>query len=562
MKKLVECVPNFSEGRDRAVLDAISRAIESVEGARLLDVDPGAATNRTVFTFVGSPEAALEAAFRAIRTAAEKIDMRRHHGEHPRLGATDVCPFVPLAGSTMADCVQLAHDLGARVGQELGIPIYLYEEAATRPERRNLATIRAGEYEGLEAKLRDPAWKPDFGPARFDPRTGATVVGAREFLVAYNIDLNTRDKRRAHDIALDLREAGRVRRGPDGAVVRDAAGVAVRQPGLFQHVKAVGWYIEEYGRAQISINLTNLHVTPIHAVFDAACRLADERGLRVTGSEIVGLVPREAVLTAGRHYLLKQGRTAAVPEPELVHIAVRSLGLDELRAFVPEEKIIEYRVRDARDSRLASMSLQAFADALSSDGAVPGGGSVAALCGGLAAGLASMVAALAPRPDAATAAAVESLGREAQALKDELLARVDSDAASFDAVLEARRLPRDTDAERQARDLAVRTATRGAAQVPLGVLQGAEQVAHLARDAARLGLPATLSDAGVAALAAATAAEAAYYNVLINVAELHDAADAEFVQQTRAAARAALEATRTACAATTQRVRDELESRR
>jgi glutamate formiminotransferase/formiminotetrahydrofolate cyclodeaminase len=321
--RLVECVPNFSEGSDRAILDAISAAIAAVEGVRLLDVDPGAATNRTVFTFVGPPDAAQEAAFQAIRVAAERIDMRSHRGEHARLGATDVCPFVPLQGTSMEDCVALARALGERVGVELEIPVYLYEEAATRPERRNLATIRAGEYEGLEAKLRDPAWKPDFGPRRFNARAGASVIGAREFLVAYNINLNTRDKKLATDIALDLREAGRNQRGPDGKFVRDENGIPIKRPGRFQHVKAVGWYIEEYARAQISINFTNIRITPVHEVFDAACEEATKRGLRVTGSELVGLVPRDAMLAAGRHYLRKQRRSSGVPESELIHIAVR-----------------------------------------------------------------------------------------------------------------------------------------------------------------------------------------------------------------------------------------------
>jgi glutamate formiminotransferase/formiminotetrahydrofolate cyclodeaminase len=469
--------------------------------------------------------------------------MRRHQGEHARLGATDVCPFVPLDGTTMAECVALARQLGRRVGDELGIPVYLYEEAAARPERRNLATIRAGEYEGLEAKLRDPAWQPDFGPARFDAKSGATVIGAREFLVAYNINLNTRDKKRAHDIALDLREAGRAERGPDGAILRDADGKARQRPGLFPHVKAVGWYIEEYGRAQISINLTNTRVTPLHAVFDAACRAAESRGLRVTGSEIVGLVPRAVLLDAGRHYLRRQGRTAAVPESELVHVAVQTLGLHDIRPFVPDERVIEYRVRDPQATRLAALRVTDFADLVSTDSPAPGGGSVAALAGALAASLVSMVASLAPRADVESANAIEAIGLAAQELKAELLAAVDADARAFDAVLAARRLPRDSDAARAARDAAIASAMRGAVDVPLAVCAAAARAAALSRDVARVAQPATLSDAGVAALCAAAAAEGARDNVLVN---LTDAGADAWAQAARQRAAASAEAAATA----------------
>lgn len=554
MSRLVECVPNFSEGRDKSVLDALARTVESVDGVRLLDVDPGAATNRTVFTFVGPPEAVSEAAFRAIRDAGERIDMRTHHGEHARLGATDVCPFVPLAGTTMADCVALARRLGERVGAELGIPVFLYEEAATRPERRNLATIRAGEYEGLDAKLRDPEWRPDFGPARFDAQRGATVIGAREFLVAYNVNLNTRDKKLAHDIALDLREAGRAQRDAQGAIVRGADGKALQRPGRFKHVKAVGWYIEEYGRAQISINLTNTRDTPLHAVFDAACEAAAQRGLRVTGSEIVGLVPLEVLCAAGRHYLRKQGRTAAVPEDELVHIAVRSLGLDELRPFTPAERVIEYRVRDAAAWRLRRLPLTGFADLLSSDSPVPGGGSTAALCGALGAALAAMVAALAPR-SSADGETIERLGATAQALKDRLLAAVDADSRAFDDVLAARRLSKDTETARAVRDAAISAATRRAIEVPLGVAEDAALTAALAQDVLRAALPATRSDAGVAAACARTAAEGAYYNVLVNVADLTAPGDAADAARYRDAATRAVQAAEQAAIAVRDAVR-------
>lgn len=559
--QLVECVPNFSEGRDQVVLDAIASAVTSVDGVRLLDVDPGKATNRTVFTFVGSPDSALEAAFRAIRMAAERIDMRRHQGEHARLGATDVCPFVPLDGTSMEDCVDLARRLGQRVGEELQLPVYLYEEAASRPERRNLATIRAGEYEGLEAKLREREWAPDFGPARFEPRSGATVIGAREFLVAYNINLNTRDKRLAQDIALDLREAGRNQRGPDRKFIRDSQGVPLKKPGRFRHVKAVGWYIEEYGRAQISINLTNLKVSPLHAVFDATCEEATKRGLRVTGSEIVGLVPRAALLEAGRFFLHKQGRSTGVPEKELVHIAVRSLGLDELGPFEPDTKVVEYRVRDAATQRLRQSDLDAFVDELSTESAVPGGGSVAAVCGALGAALASMVANLthAPHKPDLPLEDLEELALEAQGLKESLLTAVDRDAAAFAGVLAAMRLPRKSEAESAARDLALREATREATRVPLGVLQQCSGVARLAGEAVRIGHRASLSDAGVAALCAAAGAEAAYYNVLINLNSLDAPEEATYVAETRSAASQALETVLDLSSATRQAVRTELE---
>src|SRR5512136_1490058 len=345
--KLVECVPNFSEGRDMDKIRAITREIEAVPGVKLLDVDPGASTNRTVVTFIGEPDPVKEAAFRAIAKAAEVIDMRSHKGAHSRMGATDVCPFVPVSGMTMEDCVRLAEELGARVAGELGIPVYLYEAAARKPERRNLATVRAGEYEGLPEKLKDPQWAPDFGPAVFNPKVGATIIGAREFLIAYNFNLNTRDRKLAHEIALSLRESGRARRDKDGNIVKDARGNTVKLPGRFKEVKSVGWYVEDYGIAQISVNFTNYKVTPVHIVFDEARRLAGKLGLRVTGSELVGLIPKEALLMAGRYYLEKQGKSPGVPDEELVRVAVRSLGLNDVAPFDPEKKIIEHQFRDA-----------------------------------------------------------------------------------------------------------------------------------------------------------------------------------------------------------------------
>src|SRR5882672_3930543 len=409
--KLIECVPNFSEGRDRAVIDAIASEIAATPGAVLLDVDPGAATNRTVVTFIGGPDAVEEAAFRAIKKAAESIDMSRHRGEHQRLGATDVCPFVPVAGATMEDCVAIAKRLGKRVGEELGIPVFLYEAAATRPERRSLADIRKGEYEALAEKLKDPAFAPDFGPTRFNARSGASVIGAREFLIAYNINLNTREKKLANAIAQALREAGRSKRSPDGTTTN--------VPGRFKECRAVGWYIEEFGRAQVSINLTNYRVTPLHTVFDAACEEAAKLGLRVTGSELVGLIPREALLAAGDHYLARQNKTNGVPERERVHTAVLSLGLAELGPFDPNAKVIEYRYAGA-PSGLVAMTVRDFADELSSSSPAPGGGSVAALCGALSASLVAMVAALTWSKAGMEAArpAMKSAGVEAQNLKD------------------------------------------------------------------------------------------------------------------------------------------------
>jgi glutamate formiminotransferase/formiminotetrahydrofolate cyclodeaminase len=530
-------VPNFSEGRNRDVLNAIADAIRGVDGASLLDMDPGEATNRTVFTFVGSPAAVEEAAFRAVKRAAELIDMGKHHGAHARMGATDVCPFVPVSGITLEECAQIARRVGERVGRELRIPIYLYEAAATRPERRNLANVRKGEYEGLREKLEDPEWKPDFGPAEFNARSGATAIGAREFLIAYNINLNTRNRRLAHDIALQIREQGRVERDPEGAVVRDPGGDKVRKPGLFQHVKAVGWLIAEYGRAQISINLTNPRTTPMHVVFDTVCGLADERGLRVTGSEIVGLVPLEAMTQAGRHYLAKQGESSGVPEERLVEVAIQSLGLSDITPFVPAEKIVEYRVRAPR--RLVSMDLAAFTSELASDSPAPGGGSVAALCGSLAASLASMVAHLTyskrgfedRRPE------MNGVAEEAHRLRAFFLDAIDRDTQAFEAVMAARRLPKGTDPEVAAREAAIRQANDEAIRVPLEVLLAAQRCLELARAVAERGNPTSLSDAGVAALAALACAEGANYNVLINLA---DRDGSEFQRDARARADAAV----------------------
>jgi len=523
--KLVECVPNFSEGRDKDKIQAIAREIEATPGVRLLDVDPGESTNRTVVTFIGPPEAVREAAFRAIRKAAELIDMRAHKGAHSRIGATDVCPFVPVAGVTMDDCVRLARELGRRVADELGIPVYFYEEAATRPERRNLAVIRSGEYEGLPEKLKDPAWAPDCGAPAFNARSGATVIGAREFLIAYNINLNTRDRKLANEIALNIRESGRARRGADGEIVRDAAGTAVKLPGKFEHVKAVGWYIEDYGIAQISINFTNYKITPIQRVFDEVVLQAQRLGLRVTGSELVGLIPKEALLSAGRHYLEKQGKSPGAPDDELVRTAVRSLGLGDVVSFDAKKKIIENQFEEP-ETLLVKKSLRAFADELSMDSPTPGGGSVAALCGALSAALSAMVANLTVGKKGYEKAAADmtSTALRAQALKAEYLGLVDRDTDAFNRVMDAVRLPKTNDEQRKEKDAAVEAATKEATLVPLEVLAKAVELLKLAKKAAAKGNRNSMSDAGVAALAARSAAEGAYFNVRINLPGIRDEA--------------------------------------
>ena len=529
--KLVECVPNFSEGRNKDKIESITREIASTPGVKLLDVDPGESTNRTVVTFIGTPEAVSEAAFRAIRKAAEVIDMRSHKGAHSRIGATDVCPFVPLSGVTMADCVALARALGRRVAAELGIPVYFYEEAATRPERRNLATIRTGEYEGLPDKLKDPIWAPDCGDPVFNPKSGATIIGAREFLIAYNINLNTRDRRLAQEIALNIRESGRAMRDKDGAVVRDEIGNSVKVRGKFPHVKAVGWYIEDYGIAQISINFTNYKVSPVHLVFDDVIRQAERFGLRVTGSELVGLIPKEAMLAAGRFYLEKQGKSPGVPEDVLIRTAVVSLGLNDVVKFEAGKKIIEYQV-DEPPRPLARLSLSRFADELSMDSPTPGGGSTAALSGALSGALTAMVANLTVGKKGYENAFEEltQTAIRAQELKDECLRLVDLDTAAFNKVMDAMRLPKAADEQKAEREAAVEAATKEATLVPLQLLGLSVELLKLAKVVARKGNRNSLSDAGVAALTARAAADGAYYNVRINLPGIRDVA---FREETR-----------------------------
>jgi glutamate formiminotransferase/formiminotetrahydrofolate cyclodeaminase len=519
--KIVECVPNISDGRNPEVYHAVANAAASVSGVTLLNVDPGADTNRTVITFVGEPEAVLEAAFRLVQKGTELIDMTTHRGAHPRIGAVDVVPFIPVANVTRDDCVDLARRLGERVGRELGVPVYLYEHAGSAPHRRNLADVREGEYEGCARKMTDPLWKPDYGPAGFVARSGATVIGARKFLVAYNVNLNTLDKRLANRVAFDIRERGRMRRDAEDNPVLDERGEPVWEPGLLKSVKAVGWVIPEFGCAQVSINLTDLDVTPLHVVFDACDERARERGLRVTGSEIVGLVPLSVLLKAGRHALARMGRPTGVPEAALVQTAIRTLGLSEVKEFDPKERVIEYRLQLV-PPRLAAMSLREFLDELSSESPAPGGGSVSALAASAAAGLAAMVAVLShtkkgfePKQEALDRIAVRG-----QQLKDAMLFAVDADTAAFDALLDAMRMPKATEEEQAARKVALADATVGAAAIPLGVLEACPEIIELNREIARIGMQASLSDAGVGAQAARAAAAGAYQNVCINLAGL------------------------------------------
>ncbi len=522
--KLVECVPNISDGRRPEVYEAAANAAASAPGVTLLNVDPGAETNRTVITFVGSPEAVVEGAFRLIEKSIGLIDMATHKGAHARMGAVDVVPFIPISDVTMEDCAELARQLGERVGRELGIPVYLYEHAASAPHRRNLAEVRAGEYEGLAQKMQQPEWKPDFGPLVFNPKSGAAVIGARKFLVAYNVNLNTLDKRLANRVAFDIREKGRMKRDAGDNPILDAKGEPVWEPGILKAVKAVGWTIPEFGCAQVSINLTDLDETPLHVVFDTCEERARERGLRVTGSELVGLVPKSVLLEAGRHYIGRMGRSPGVPESALIHAAIRSLGLNEVKPFDPAERVIESLL--ATPQRLMNLSLREFVDELSSDSPAPGGGSVAALAGSMAAGLAAMVAVLshAKKGMEALRGDFELIGARAQRLKDELLAAVDADTTAFDRLLDAMRMPKATADEISARGAAMADATIAAIEVPLGVLEKCPEVIELCRAIGSIGLQASLSDAGVGGQMARAAGAGAYQNVCINMAGLSDAA--------------------------------------
>ncbi len=533
---LIECVPNFSEGRDLALIKQITDAIESVEGVALLDVDPGKATNRTVVTFVGPPEPVLEAAVRAGRKAAELIDMRSHKGEHPRFGAMDVCPLVPVAGITMEEVAGLARKLAKRLGEEVGLTVFCYENAALTPARRNLADVRAGEYEGLKERLARPEWKPDFGPAEFNPRSGATAVGARDFLVAYNVNLNTTSTRRANAIAFDIREKGREKREGDpltGKIVKDEQGRTVWIPGSLKCCKAIGWFIEEYGIAQISINLTNISVTPVHVAFDECVKKAAERGVRVTGSELVGLIPLRAMLDAGRYFLRKQQRSTGVSDRELIKIAVKSLGLNDLYPFKPEEKIIEYAIAAKMGpprKRLVDLPLQDFVEETASESTAPGGGSVSAAIGALAAALGTMVANLSSHKRGWDARWEEfsDWAERGKARYVELLHLVDEDTDAFKRLMDAFGLPQGSETEKAERHRAIQAATKAAIEVPFRVMQAAAASMEVIRAMAEIGLPASVSDAGVAALCARSAVMGAFLNVRINCGSVEDKA---FVQE-------------------------------
>jgi glutamate formiminotransferase / formiminotetrahydrofolate cyclodeaminase len=527
MPKLIECVPNFSEGRDLNVIKQITAAIEAIDGVSLLDVDPGASTNRTVVTFVGSPDAVVEGAFRGIQKAAELIDMRRQKGAHPRMGATDVCPFIPVNDVSWEEAIECARSLGNRVAEELKIPVYLYEKAASDPARSNLSVIRAGEYEGFFEKIKQTAWKPDFGPAEFNQRSGATVIGARDFLVAYNVNLNTRSVRRANSVAFDVRENGRIKTEdgtPTGKKVLDEKGEPIRVPGMLRHVKAIGWYVEEYGIAQVSMNLTNISETPLHAAFDACSEAAAQRGMRATGSEVVGMLPKKCLIEAGKYFLRKQKWSEGAAEEELIELAIRSMGLSELKPFDPREKVIEYKIESASRRSLVKMTLRQFCNETLSDSPAPGGGSVAALIGALGASLGGMVANL----SAGKRGWEEQLeffshrAVEGQQLKDELLFLVDEDTAAFNQVMAAFALPKDSAEEKAARSKAIQAANQAAAEIPLKVMETACRSYDLLAQMAEKGNPASISDVGVGLLATRGCVEGAAMNVRINLSGLKD----------------------------------------
>ncbi|HOB85000.1 MAG TPA: glutamate formimidoyltransferase [Bacteroidales bacterium] len=515
-KRIIECVPNFSEGRDMSAIKQITDVIESVEKVKLLDVDPGKDTNRTVVTFVGEPEAVAEAAFLAVKKASEVIDMSKHKGEHPRMGATDVCPFIPVSGITMEETVLIARKVAERIGNELGIPVFCYENAAFKDERRNLAACRSGEYEGLEKKLAGPEWKPDFGPAVFNKKSGATAVGARDFLVAFNVNLNTTSTRRANAIAFDVREKGR-------DIIKEN-GEKINIPGTLKSVKAIGWYIEEYGIAQISMNLTNIPVTPVHIAFDEVCRKAEARGIRVTGSELVGLIPLKSLLDAGKYFLEKQQRSSGVPDEELIKIAVKSMGLSELHHFRPEEKIIEYVMEDSKEQRLIAMSLCQFMNSVASESPAPGGGSVSAYMGALGSALGTMVANLSghkkgwdDRWQEFSEWAVKGKG-----IQNELLSLVDADTEAYNMIIQARRMPKSTEEEVKSRNDAIQNAYKEAILVPLRVMETAFSGFDLIRNMVEKGNPSSVSDAAVGSLALLAAINGAYLNVRINSSGVND----------------------------------------
>ena len=526
MSQLIECVPNFSEGRNPQIIKEITDAIEGVEGIKLLNVDPGKATNRTVVTFVGSPEDVIEAAFQGMKKASEVIDMSKHTGEHPRFGATDVCPLVPIANISMEETVKYAHQLAKRIGTELLIPVYCYEFAAQNEERRSLANCRSGEYEGLPEKLKDPRWKPDFGPAEFNETAGATAVSARNFLIAYNVNLNTTSTRRANSIAFDVREAGRVKREGNpvtGKIVKDENGEAVRIPGTLKKVRAIGWFIEEYGVAQISMNLTDINVSPVHIAFDEVCKSAERRGMRVTGSELVGLIPLQALLDAGKYFLKKQGRSTGISDDEIIKIAIKSMGLDELGEFKPHERIIEYMLGD-RKPQLKDMSLKTFMEETGSESPAPGGGSISAYVGSLGAALGSMVANLSSHKRGWDERWEEfsDWAEKSKFYQEKLLKLVDEDTNAFKQIMAAFGLPKNTEEEKATRMQAIQDATLNAILTPLEVMETAFASMEVLQAMAETGNPNSVSDAGVGALCARTAVQGAYLNVLINLADFKD----------------------------------------
>ena len=527
MQKIVECVPNFSEGKNLQIIKQITDAIESVEGVQLLDVDPGKATNRTVVTIVGEVDLVVEAAFRGIQMASTLIDMRNHTGEHPRMGATDVCPLIPISGISMEETAEYAKQLAKRVATELSIPTYLYEDAQPNKSRSNLSVIRAGEYEGFFEKIKDPIWAPDFGKAEMNATAGATVIGARDFLIAFNINLNTKSTRVANRIAFDVREAGRVKREGNpisGKIVKDENGEDVRIPGKLKSVKAIGWFIEEYNIAQISMNLTNYHVTPLHIAFEETRKSADERGVRVTGSELVGLIPLQSMLDAGKYFLEQQGLSSGVSEAELVDIAIKSLGLSEISHFDPKKKIIEYILQDPKKSKLVSMTVKGFADETASDSPAPGGGSIAALSGALGASLGTMVANLSAskRGWEDRVGEFSPWAEKGQKLKDELLFLVDEDTRAFDGIMAAFGLPKDNAEQVAARKQAIEDASKYATEIPFKTMQAAFNCIPLLKEMASNGNQNSLSDVGVGAICIKTAVRGAWLNVLINAKGLTD----------------------------------------
>jgi len=523
-RQLIECVPNFSEGRDMKIIKQITDEIEKIEEVKLLDVDPGKATNRTVVTFVGPPDAVIEAAYQAIKKASELIDMSKHKGEHPRMGATDVCPLIPISNITMEEVVEYAKKLGEKAGSTLEIPFYLYESAATQEDRKNLAIVRAGEYEGLPKKLKEPHWKPDYGPSSFNVKAGATAIGARDFLVAYNVNLNTTSVRRANAIAFDVREKGRVKK-IKSVIQRDESGDPLRTPGALKSVKAIGWFIDEYNQAQISMNLTNISITSLHEAFEACRESATRRGIRVTGSELVGLVPKKVLLDAGKYFLAKQQRSLGISEEEIIQIAIKSLGLDELGPFDPKKKVIEYLLVDENSAQLVNNNLIEFANDTASESPAPGGGSIAAYLGSLGAALGTMVANLSSHKRGWDKRWEEfsKAAEEGQKLKDKLLHLVDADTEAFNGIIDAVRMPKGTAAEKELRQDAMLAATKNAIKIPLDVMKTSDACFPLLRQMAETGNPNSVSDAGVGALCCRAAVYGAYLNVKINCKDIDDA---------------------------------------